>query len=104
VERKVLDLDAAAPVETAVKFRGVEYVLGQSVLGVLEALRVAREHTDSVEGELQALPTVLRALSPDLAAALDAAPASAGETLALRGAVHAFVRSLGSLTFRPAGA
>lgn len=100
--RRVLDLDAAAPEELAVRFRGAEYVLGESVAGVVLALKLARSLPDDAAAEEQALGEVIGLLSPKLAEATSAVELTVGERLALRSAIREYVGSLGRLTFRPA--
>jgi hypothetical protein len=103
----VIDIDARAgsfePVR--VKFRGQEHVLGSHAIELVGATAIyttnpKEEDETEIGYAVRIAPLVLRALSPELDALLDAEPLSAAEEFAIVPVLTEVVKRIGALEFR----
>ena len=104
-KKKVIDIDAAAggfaPVE--IRFRGKNYFLGRTVLGILE---ISDQYKDGPgEGESEASFAVrmvrpsITALCPELSAVIEKDDLTAGEEIAMLRPLTEVVQRFGAITF-----
>lgn len=102
---KVFDVDAlAAEFEpVCIRFRGEEYVLGDTVESVLAATKIAESLPDDAptEEQLALLPKVLRALNKKLGKAVAESEPSLPERLVFQKAVTELMTRVGNVPFRP---
>lgn len=102
----VIDIDARAgsfePV--TVRFRGQEYELGKHAIELLTVSSVysgnpKRDDESEIEYAVRLAPLVLRAVSSEIAAVLDAQELSAAEELAIVPVLTEVVKRIGALNF-----
>lgn len=99
-----VDARAASFKPVVIKFRGTERVLGATALSLIQATSIystqarAEGETDSVFA-VRLVKPILRALSPELSAELDARDLEAGEELALLPVLTEVVKRLGAVRF-----
>ena len=91
-----------------VKFRGVEYVLGDNVHSILSASSVFQENLDP-KADAKAttldvfthLRAIIRVLSPGMAKVMDQQDLNAAEEAAMLRPVTEVLSQVGKLSFRP---
>lgn len=93
-----IDAEVAAYQPVHIKFRGQEYVLGETTMQVLLAMEVIQEDEIGTKQLVQNLPAVLRTMCPGLAEVLKDKPLVQAEEVALLKPVTAVMNSFTALT------
>ena len=104
-KNQIIDIDAAVSAfePSIVRFRGDEYTLGKSVLGLIAVSELYQEKRPEGETEiafaLRMVRPAIKALSPPIYEVIEAEDLSAAEEVAVLKPLTEVVKRFGAITF-----